>query len=124
MSDNEIRKILASKLKEYREKAGFSIKEVGLAIGKSEKTISAWEHERGQPDADMLFILYKLYKIDNISVFYGLSTEKNCLNSDEEELLALYRSFNSEGRMLALGNMRALSGNPDLQKDAHIAKAT
>ena len=54
LSEQEIRRILAAKLKEYRERSGLTIQEAGDAIGKSSKTISAWEHGRGQPDADML----------------------------------------------------------------------
>lgn len=76
MSEQEIRRILAAKLKEYRERSGLTIQEAGDAIGKSSKTISAWEHGRGQPDADMLFVLCKLYKIESISVFFGMEEKE------------------------------------------------
>lgn len=103
MSEQEIRKILASKLKECRQRAGLTAKEAGAAIGKSEKTVSAWEHGRGQPDADMLFTLCKLYHIESISVFYGEKEKPLSLTAygrhnenigvDEKELLTLYCSI-------------------------------
>ena len=113
MSEQEIRKILASKLKECRERA----------IGKSEKTVNAWEHGRGQPDADMLFTLCKLYHIESISVFYGIKEEPLSLTAEEAELIRLYRSFNAQGRSLAMSNMRIFAGNPELQKERQSASA-
>lgn len=123
MSEQEIRKILASKLKECRERAGLTAKEAGAAIGKSEKTVNAWEHGRGQPDADMLFTLCKLYHIESISVFYGIKEEPLSLTAEEAELIRLYRSFNAQGRSLAMSNMRIFAGNPELQKEQQSASA-
>ena len=122
MSEQEIRKILAAKLKEYRELNGLTIKEVGDYIGKSEKTVSAWEHERGQPDADMLFTLCALYHIDNIGVFYGAdsSTSHTPITPDETELLGLYRSVIPVGQEHIMSTARMVAGNPDMQKDAPI----
>lgn len=116
MSEQEIRKILAIKLKEFRERAGLTAKEAGLALGKSEKTINAWEHERGQPDADMLFHICKLYGITNISVFYGLNSE-SVLSSSESELLTLYRQLNEKGQAHVLDTARIAAGNPEMQKE-------
>ena len=111
MSEQEIRMVLAAKLKEYREKAGLSIKEAGDAIGKSDKTISAWEHGRGQPDADMLFVLCNLYGIKNISVFYGIETNTN-LSPDENELLRNYRAADDEGKQHIQYTARLAANNP------------
>jgi len=68
-----IRSIMARQLKAFRAKAGMSAKEVGEAVGKSEKTIYAWEVGRGQPDADELIALCRLYGA-RISDFYSEST--------------------------------------------------
>lgn len=131
MSDNEIRKILAVRLRECRENAGLTIKDVGDSLGKSEKTISAWEHERGQPDADMLFKLCELYNIHDIGIFYGKSIEHvtklacafDTLTPDEDELVHLYRSVIEEGQRHILATARLVSGNPAMQKGA-VAPAT
>ena len=123
MSEQEIRRILAAKLKEYRERAGLTIQEAGDAIGKSSKTVSAWEHGRGQPDADMLFILCKLYKIESISVFFGMDEGSALLSKEEETLLYLFRLLNASGQTLAIETLKTFSENPAMQKDDHKAVA-
>ena len=52
-----IREELPVKLKEARINASLTIQIVGELIGKSAKTVSAWENGRGQPDADTLLKL-------------------------------------------------------------------
>lgn len=66
-----VRDTLAKKLKYYRELNKMTVYEVGTAVGKSGKTISAWEVGRGQPDADMLITLCKLYHINSIADLFG-----------------------------------------------------
>lgn len=123
MNEQEIRKILASRLKEYRERSGLTITEVGAAIGKSEKTVSAWEHGRGQPDADMLFKLCALYKIENISIFYGMDTPADTLTPEEQALINTYRTLNPNGRKLVLDTVSTIAGNPSMQKELCASKA-
>ena len=96
MKEQDIRKLLAGKLREFRNRSGLTAKEVGEKIGKSEKTISGWEHGRGQPDADMLFLLCDIYEINNIAEFYNSETDdpSSAISSDEKELLSCYRSLN------------------------------
>lgn len=121
MSEQEIRKILAAKLKECRERAGLTAKEAGAAIGKSEKTVNAWEHGRGQPDADMLFTLCRLYNIENISVFYGIKEEPLSLSKEEAELIEHFRSLNAMGKDLLLNTAKTFAGNPDMRKEGQHA---
>ena len=118
MSEQEIRRILSIKLRECREKAGLTAREAGSAIGKSEKTISAWEHGRGQPDADMLFALCKLYGIEDISVFYGMHNDARSITAEEMSLLQFFRSLNGPGRKLLLSTAESFAGTPDMQKEA------
>ena len=66
----DVRTILSRKLKEFREREGLKLDEVGARIGKSGKTVSAWEKGRGQPDADMLIHLCDIYRVKNVSEFY------------------------------------------------------
>lgn len=68
-----VRSVMAKQLKAFRANSGLSAKEVGDAVGKSEKTIYAWESERGQPDADILIALCRLYGV-RISDFYSDSS--------------------------------------------------
>lgn len=60
---------MASTLKDCRKRLGMSVDDVGVAIGKSPKTVSAWEVGRGQPDADTLVSLASLYGV-SVSSFY------------------------------------------------------
>ena len=67
------RMYMAAKLKEFRKARGLSTEEVGEAVGKSGKTVSAWEVGRGQPEADMLVQLCKLYGAQ-IDDFYDVKS--------------------------------------------------
>lgn len=103
-----IRKQLAERLKFFRERSGLTIVEVGKSIGKSNKTISAWENERGQPDADMLMKLCELYRIESISELYGEPSAANIsLSPDEVKLLDDYRSLNIQGQLFVRQTMVA-----------------
>ncbi len=75
----EIRQVMASKLKEFRKNAGMNVEQVGQLINKSGKTISAWEVGRGQPNADELITLCKAFGA-RISDFYGEPASTNMTN--------------------------------------------
>lgn len=47
-----IRDKIANNIKRFRLSSGMNVDEVGAYVGKSGKTVSAWEVGRGQPDAD------------------------------------------------------------------------
>lgn len=120
MKEKEIRQALAGRLHAFRLKAGLTAKQVGQMIGKSEKTVSGWEHGRGQPDADILFQLCEIYNIQNISeLYYANSDALNVpqLLEDESKLLSIYRSLNQKGREMLLNTACGFAGNPDLQKE-------
>lgn len=93
-----VRMTLATKLKEFRTRAGLTINDVGDKIGKSGKTVSAWECGRGQPDADMLLVLCELYGVSSIAEFYGETQPALSLSPDEMQLLAAYRVLNQQGK--------------------------
>ena len=127
MKEQEIRKSLAGKLRKFRLRAGLTTKEVGDKIGKSDKTVSGWEHGRGQPDADMLFLLCEIYQIESIAEFYSEVPEEKGKNEsallpDEEELLRLYRSLNHFARETLLSAARGFAGNPAMQKEGANAE--
>ena len=118
MKEQEIRQSLPSKLQQFRKSAGLTTKEVGELIGKSYKTVSGWEHGRGQPDADMLFRLSKIYGISSMSEFYSDNSGDMTVSEKESEevLIHLYRSLNNTGKTALITTARAFAGNPDMQK--------
>lgn len=96
------RDYMARRLQDLRKAKGLSVAEVGAAVSKSGKTISAWEVGRGQPDADMLVALCKLYGA-RISDFYEpeFSSAESPLSSDEDILIGSYRKLNDTGKDIA-----------------------
>ena len=92
------REFMASKLREFRNAKGLSVVEVGKHVGKSDKTISAWEVGRGQPDADMLVILCQLYGVDISDFYQERNTASEALSPDESHLVDTYRSLDDPGK--------------------------
>lgn len=90
MSREEIAKIL----KKLRKKRGLTANEVGALIGKSGKTVNAWENNRGQPDVEILIELCDIYEVDDIlSEFKSANTKQNnlTLNPHEQKMVIAYR---------------------------------
>lgn len=96
----DIRSMLADNLRYYRIKSGLNVEEVGAAVGRSSKTVSAWEVGRGQPDADMLLALCDLYNIDSIAQLFGeqITASEDALTDKERLLLKYYRNSNVRGQ--------------------------
>lgn len=114
-----VKEDLAANLKKYRKLAGLTINEVGERIGKSGKTVSAWENGRGQPDADMLIKLCGVYNVHSVADLLGSTSEaanvpaepqkekpveNDGRDMDEAKLLSLFRQLNTEGRERLLEN--------------------
>lgn len=109
------REYMAKRLHEFRIAKGFSVDEVGARIGKSGKTISAWEVGRGQPDADKLVELCDLYDV-RIADFYSEDVSQGVsLTSDEEDLLTAYRCLNRDGKGILLAVVMALAKSGDYE---------
>ncbi len=103
---------IAKVLKRLREQTGMTSDEVGAIIGKSGKTVNAWENGRGQPDAEMLIRLSSIYHVKNLLLEFdedqvlegafskedSVSQIETIITSDEKRLLYYYRNFNEEGR--------------------------
>lgn len=102
---NEIRAQIAKNIKRFRTDCGMNIDEVGAAVGKSGKTVSAWEVGRGQPDADTLIELCKLFRVE-ITDFYGHEQQAD---DSEKSLLDLYRSMSPDGRRALTSIAEALA---------------
>lgn len=107
---------IAYGLKKARKAAGMNVDEIGAALGKSGKTISAWEVGRGQPDGDELIILCKLLNV-HLKDFYGdefdeyvTESESAMILSDEErDLIKALRAADDEGRRTILSVARAIA---------------
>lgn len=77
------REHIAAALKRLRMATGLKADDVGAMIGKSGKTVNAWENNRGQPDADTLVLLCDIYHVDNILDEFSDKKEKGPSKSDE-----------------------------------------
>lgn len=88
------RAAIAANIRRFRTEKGLNTDEVGALVGKSGKTVSAWEVGRGQPDADTIIELCRIFDVD-IADFFN---EQKPLSSEEERLLHIYRGMNRVGR--------------------------
>lgn len=93
-----LRDTLPARLREFRKKANLTTADVGRMIGKSDRTVSAWENGRGQPDADMLLQLCTIYGIESLSELVGENSSLPALSTEELRLLSLFDDLNEEGR--------------------------
>jgi len=86
------RETIAKNLKRLREQSGLTADQVGAMIGKSGKTVNAWENNRGQPDAEILIQLCDIYKVDNIlDEFRDERTNPFTVSDHEKTLVIAYR---------------------------------
>ena len=95
------REYIANTLKRLREATGLKADEVGAMIGKSGKTVNAWENGRGQPDAEILIKLCSIYKVSNILEEFddkNIITKQSSFSSDEITHIKKYRSLDPYGK--------------------------
>ena len=96
------RAYIAGVLKRLRENIGLTADEVGSIIGRSGKTVNAWENGRGQPDAEMLIKLCSVYHVNNILAEFdeenNIKKSMPPLSETETELLSTYRNLNKNGQ--------------------------
>ena len=97
---SEISSRLAENLATYRKRAGFTQKTLGAALNVASTTVSTWERNGAQPDADMLFTISKLLGV-SVSEVYGLDSTQGAetqLTKSERNLLRLFRSLTPTSR--------------------------
>ncbi len=86
------REHIAKVLKNLRLKNNLTAQQVGKMIGKSGKTVSAWENNHGQPDAEILIKLCDIYNVDDILREFREDTRPSLvLNEHERQLIISYR---------------------------------
>lgn len=102
------REYIAKTLKRLREQSGLTATQVGELVGKSGKTVNAWENNRGQPDAEILMLLCDIYNVADILAEFrenNVPTTKkapteNLSESDfqKRRLLYNYDKLNQSGK--------------------------
>ncbi len=86
------RETIAKVLKRLREQSGLTADKVGKMVGKSGKTVNAWENNRGQPDAEMLMLLCDIYNVSDIlAEFRDDSKEPFTVSEHEKAVITAYR---------------------------------
>ena len=88
------RESIAKALKRLREQSGLTADQVGAMVGKSGKTVNAWENNRGQPDAEILMQLCDIYNVgDILAEFRDEASEAPFALSEKEKAVVLaYRA--------------------------------
>lgn len=125
------RELIALNIKRFRKANGLSVDEVGAAVGRSGKTVSAWEVCVGQPDADMLLSLCALFGVE-IADFFSESPETKLvaekeLTGEESELIFMFRAMSKPGRDALLATAASLHesfGSNLAKRDAGRAAAS
>ena len=102
-----VRRCIADNSKKFRLEKDLSVEDIGNAIGKSGKTVSSWEVGRGQPDADTMTRLCRLFDVD-IADFYGESGDLAPISNDERDLVDTYRDLTSPHKHVLLAVAREL----------------
>lgn len=105
--DDTARRRIARRLKQLRKERGVSVDELGVAVGKSGKTVSAWEVGHGQPDADAMIKLCRLFGV-GIADFYGESGDLAPISTDERVLVDVYRDLTAPHKKVLLSVAREL----------------
>lgn len=88
------RETIAKALKRLREQSGLTADQVGAMVGKSGKTVNAWENNRGQPDAETLMQLCDIYNVGDILQEFRDEPSKSpfALSEKEKALVLAYRA--------------------------------
>lgn len=105
--DDTARRRIARQVEQLRKERGISVDELGVAVDKSGKTISAWEVGHGQPDADAMIKLCRLFGV-GIADLYGESSDLAPISTDERVLVDTYRDLTSPHKHVLLAVAREL----------------
>lgn len=95
------RESIAKALKRLREQSNLTADQVGLLVGKSGKTVNAWENNRGQPDAEILMQLCDIYNVKDILAEFRDDIrviDTNAFTPAEEEHIKKYRLLDQHGQ--------------------------
>lgn len=121
------RDYIASTLRRLREATGLTADQVGELVGKSGKTVNAWENNRGQPDAEMLMTLCDIYHVENILAEFNPQKIENPiagLSPHEVKVITSYRSQpdmqKSVDRLLGVEDEPERAAAPEADKEKTV----
>lgn len=124
------RETIAKALKRLREQSGLTADQVGEMVGKSGKTVNAWENNRGQPDAEMLMLLCDIYNVSDIlAEFRDDSKEVFAVSNHEKAVITAYRDnpdmHNAVDKLLGVNKYKKISvykaaRSNDGEKDGYV----
>ena len=106
------REHIANVLKRLRKAKGYTADQVGELIGKSGKTVNAWENNHGQPDAEMLMMLCDIYEVKDILNEFRETPNKKTpppLTAEENRLLEAFGKLNQNGKQEAVNRVEELT---------------
>lgn len=72
-------------LKEAREKAGMTKKEVGALMGVSPQTVASWENHESKPDDIEIYVKYNELSGFGITYLMGMDEYKSADEAEEAE---------------------------------------
>lgn len=103
-------KFIGMKIRALRKEAGLDVDAFGEGVGRSGKTVSAWETGRNVPSAEMLISICRFFGV-SISYFYppDVGSGSVDLSKSENELVTLYRNIEPAYRETLLETARAFS---------------
>lgn len=107
-----MREIIGARLKEERERLGYSQLDFAAVGGASKRSQIDWEQGKLVPNAEFLALVASELGVDVLYVLTG-SHSKDKINSDEDQILSGYRKLDLRGKagVLALiDGMNASTG--------------
>lgn len=125
-------KFIGEKIRELRKSAGLDVDAVGKGVGRSGKTVSAWEAGINLPSAEMLITICRFFKV-NISYFYPpdvtTDAEPVVIKAKTKELVDICSRLSDEqidllimnARQFAVANEKYGAGNREDVERAGIA---
>jgi len=94
--------VIAKKLRQLREKNGYTQAELGRVIGRAYTTIASWESAKGQPDTDTLLRLLSLYGVENVLEEFGYGEPGEALSREERTHIQTFRGLSAKARDMVL----------------------
>ena len=110
MESVENRSLIGGRLKEERERLGFSQPAFAAIGGASKGAQITWEKGTATPNAEFLNLAARV----GVDVLYVLTGERSAtaMSPDEQALLAAYRALDVRGKAAAIGAISGLSFAP------------
>lgn len=102
-------------IKSRREAAGMTQQELAKATGKSFRTIQSWERELSYPNAEMVWKLCEIFKVDPNDLLgwydeHPRDDTRSALPPEEAELMRNYRACTPQWRSNISMTARAAAG--------------